>query len=467
MEDDSIKFGKNNFVGITDGAFLDNYEVISQLGKGGYGKVYEVKNKRTGEIRACKHLSKLSIKNLEKFELEINILIKVDHPNIIKIYEIFESERSLYLIIEECKGGEVFDHIMENIKKGQMYSEKDAANIFIQLMSAVEYCHNNGICHRDLKPENLLFLNEGPEEGNPIKIIDFGLSQIFLNNKLKTKVGTAYYVSPEILKGNYTEKCDIWSAGVILYILLSGDPPFNGRDDQAIYQKIYNMSFSFPEKKWKNISEEAKDLIKHMICPENERYSAENVLRHPWFKNASSKPLSDFEFDPQYFNAYINSSLLKKMSLLFIASRLDDNDIMELKEIFCAFDKSKDGQISFTELEEGLSQLKSHHLKDIGELFKSLDVDKNGKIDYSEFLAATISKKDYLKEEKLFETFYMLDKDKDRKITKDEIMEVLRAEKAQEEEIEEFIKEADINGDGNINYQEFLKLMGYSDEYRR
>ena len=155
------------------------------------------------------------------------------------------------------------------------------------------------------------------------------------------------------------------------------------------------------------------------------------------------------------------------MSLLFIASRLDDNDIMELKEIFCAFDKSKDGQISFTELEEGLSQLKSHHLKDIGELFKSLDVDKNGKIDYSEFLAATISKKDYLKEEKLFETFYMLDKDKDRKITKDEIMEVLRAEKAQEEEIEEFIKEADINGDGNINYQEFLKLMGYSDEYRR
>ena len=288
-----------------------------------------------------------------------------------------------------------------------------------------------------------------------------------MNNKLKTKVGTAYYVSPEILKGNYTEKCDIWSAGVILYILLSGDPPFNGRDDQAIYQKIYNMSFSFPEKKWKNISEEAKDLIKHMICPENERYSAEDVLRHPWFKNASSKPLSDFEFDPQYFNAYINSSLLKKMSLLFIASRLDDNDIMELKEIFCAFDKSKDGQISFTELEEGLSQLKSHHLKDIGELFKSLDVDKNGKIDYSEFLAATISKKDYLKEEKLFETFYMLDKDKDRKITKDEIMEVLRAEKAQEEEIEEFIKEADINGDGNINYQEFLKLMGYSDEYRR
>ena len=193
--------------------------VIRQLGKGGYGKVYEVKNKRTGEIRACKHLSKLSVKNLEKFELEINILIKVDHPNIIKIYEIFESERSLYLIIEECKGGEVFDHIMENIKKGQMYSEKDAANIFIQLMSAVEYCHNNGICHRDLKPENLLFLNEGPEEGNPIKIIDFGLSQIFLNNKLKTKVGTAYYVSPEILKGNYTEKCDIWSAGVILFAL--------------------------------------------------------------------------------------------------------------------------------------------------------------------------------------------------------------------------------------------------------
>ncbi len=124
MEDSSIKFGKEMFVGKLDGVFLDNYEVIKQLGKGGYGKVYQVKNKKTGEIRACKHLSKLSIKNLEKFEREINILIKSDHPNIIKLYEVFQSNRSLYLIMEECKGGEVFDRIIEHIQSKKCIRKK-------------------------------------------------------------------------------------------------------------------------------------------------------------------------------------------------------------------------------------------------------------------------------------------------------------------------------------------------------
>ena len=350
-ENPTIKYGKKTFVGKSEGLFLDNYDVIKQLGKGGYGKVYEVKNKKSNEIRACKHLSKLNIKNLEKFEREINILINTDHPNIIKIYEVYESQRSLYLVMEECKGGEIFDRIIEHIQSKKMYSEKDAAEILQQVMSAIEYCHNNGICHRDLKPENLLYLNPGGEKGNPIKVIDFGLSQIISPEKrLKTKVGTAYYVSPEILNGDYTEKCDIWSAGVILYIFLSGDPPFNGPSDSDIYNKIAKMKFSFPEKKWKTISNDAKDLITHMIAPENERYTAEQVLKHPWFKNASNVPLSALNFDTAYFIDYFRGSTLKKMSLLYIASRLDENEIENLKKVFEAFDKKKDGQITYDEL---------------------------------------------------------------------------------------------------------------------
>ena len=467
MEPKTIAFGKETFVEKLEGIFLDNYEVLKQLGKGGYGEVYRVKNRRTGEIRACKHLSKLRIKFLDKFQREINILIKADHPNIIKLYEIFESKRSVYLIMEECKGGEMFDRIVDHIENQKMYSEKDAANIFQQIMSTLEYCHNNGICHRDLKPENLLYLNEGSEDDNPIKVIDFGLSQVISpNKKLKTKVGTAYYISPEILRGSYTEKCDIWSAGVILYILLSGTPPFNGVNDTEIYRKISEMDYNFPEKKWINISNDAKDLISHMIAPENERYNARQVLDHPWFKNANNINLVNLNFDPIFFKDYVHSTFIKKITLLFIASRLEENEINDLTKTFEAFNTQKDGQISYEELKQGLMKLNSNNIneEEICNLFKTIDVGKNGKIDYTEFIAATLQKQNYLKKERLYEAFCLFDKDNCGCITKKELMEALKLDKNQEKEAEAFIKDADKDGDGVINYKDFLEIMGYDNQ---
>lgn len=459
-ENPIIKYARETFVQKADGKLLDSYDVLKQLGKGGYGKVYEIRSKKTGEIRACKHLSKLNIKNLEKFKREIEILKKMDHPNIIKLYEVFESERSLYLVMEECKGGEVFDKIVERIQAKQMYSEKDAANIIQQVLSCIQYCHNHNICHRDLKPENLLYLNPGSERDNRIKVIDFGLSQSA--DKLKTKVGTAYYVSPEILKGNYTQLCDIWSAGVILYILLTGDPPFNGASDQIIYNKIMKFDFSFPENKWKHISKEAKDLLQnHMLVPENKRATAKKVLEHTWFKNAPDVPLTSLGFTTNFFIDYIQGSNMKKMSLMYIASRLDENEINNLKKVFSAFDKSKDGQISYEELRQGLIQLKSNRIteQDIYFLFQALDVDRNGKIDYTEFIAATLQRANYLRNDRLLEAFLNFDKDKSGKITKEELLEALKANKTQEKEIEKYIKAVDKNKDGKIDYNEFLDLM--------
>jgi calcium-dependent protein kinase len=459
-QDKLIKFAKENFVGEVKGKLLDFYDVIKQLGKGGYGKVYEVKNKKTGELRACKHLSKLNIKNLDKFRREIEILKKMDHPNIIRIYEVYESERSLYIVMEECKGGEIFDRIIEHIQNKQMYSEKDAAIIFQQVMSCIQYCHNQNICHRDLKPENILYLNSGSEKNNRIKIIDFGLSQA--SDRLKTKVGTAYYVSPEILKGNYTQLCDIWSAGVILYILLSGDPPFNGANDSAIYNKIAEMRYTFPESKWKNVSNDAKDLICHMLVPEKERFNAEQVLSHKWFQNANEAPLSEIEFNAHnLFMNFVNGSMIKKMGLMFIATRLDENEINNLKKVFSAFDTGKDGQISYEEFKQGLMGLKSNKIKeeDVKSLFDKIDVDKNGKIDYTEFIAATIDEANYNKKERLLEAFDSFDKDGSGQISKGELLETLNAAKCQEKEIEKFIKAVDQDGNGKISREEFMKLM--------
>ena len=463
MEGDQVKFGRNTFVDKSKSPIMENYDVVKQLGKGGYAKVYRVKNKKTGELRACKQLSKLNIDNLEKFQREIEILKNTDHPNIIKLYEIYESSNNFYLVMEECKGGELFDKIIEHIDNDEMYSEKEAAEIILQVMSAVEYCHNNGICHRDLKPENLLYLKKGGEEDNPLKVIDFGLSRDTNVKKiLSSKVGTAYYVSPEILAGKYNEKCDIWSCGVILYVLLAGDPPFNGPSDGIIYSKIKKMKFTFPPSRFDKVSDEAKDLLNHMLAPENERYTASQVLAHPWFKIVKEKHLEKLNFKTDFLKEYSNSNQLKKLVLLFVASRLSESEINNLKEVFKAFDKDNDGQINFNEFEEGLKQLKCDKLneKEIHSYFSAIDTDKNGKIDYTEFLAATLEKKTVLKEERLYEAFAMLDKDHNGKITKDEIMSVLKLEPSEDKYIKELIKNADKNDDGVIDYKEFLEFMG-------
>jgi calcium-dependent protein kinase len=220
------------------------------------------------------------------------------------------------------------------------------------------------------------------------------------------------------------------------------------------------MKFSFPPSRWSSISKEAKDLLNHMLVPENERYSASQVLAHPWFKIVNEIKLEKLNFNTEYFKKYMETNEFKKIVMLFVASRLGENEIKDLKEIFKAFDKNNDGQIGYNEFEQGL--LKSGDFKEdeIKSYFKAVDTDKNGKIDYTEFLAATLEQKTYLKEERLFEAFSALDKDHNGKITKDELMSVLKLEPTDDQYVAELIKNADKNNDGVIDYKEFLEFMG-------
>ncbi|MCQ2821661.1 MAG: protein kinase, partial [archaeon] len=453
-----ICFNKQIFIGVNDEGIkvTDRYKVIKTLGKGSYGVVYAVLNKTTNEKRACKVLSKKKVG--EDFLREKDIMMKVNHPNIIKLYEIYEDPKFYYMVIELCTGGELFDRIIEKTENNTYYSEKEAAEIFKKLLLALSYCHDQGICHKDLKPENLLLATKEPD--SEIKVIDFGLSQkITKGEKMKRKVGTAYYVAPEILKGNYGIKCDIWSAGVILYILLSGIPPFNGSTDTEIYKKISEMKFTFPSVPFDRISEEAKDLIKKMLTPEGERPTAAECLKHKWFDIASEKT-EKIDFNLESFKTYVYGNKLKKAALTFIAERMKDQDVEKLKNKFMEMDKDKNGTISYEELKEGLSPygLAENQIK---EMFDLVDTDKSGAIDYTEFIASVLDVENNVKEAYIQEAFISMDTDNSGKISKEEFMKLFKINEgdAEMEELMKHINKIDENGDGEIDYDEFVKMI--------
>jgi len=256
------------------------------LGKGNFSTVYLGEHKGTHTRVAIKKIVKLGAKNKpEMLKNEVDILKKMEHPYIIKLYDIFETETELYLVMELVNGGELFDRIVER----EQYSESNAKEVMRQLFSAIKYFHELGVVHRDLKPENLLLENE--RDDTNIKVTDFGLSRIFLDREapemMKTACGTPGYVAPEVLQASikgYDKEVDMWSAGVILYILLCGYPPFFSENDPELFELIMNVEYEFHPRYWSHISEEAKNLISHLLLKDpKKRLTAVQALEHPWF----------------------------------------------------------------------------------------------------------------------------------------------------------------------------------------
>lgn len=438
----------------------------TELGKGSYGTVSKGKCKATQQVRAIKTVSKNQVKDVAKFKREIAIMKKMDHPFIIKLYETFEDHKNIYLVLELCTGGELFDRIID----AGHFSEKQAAFLMMQTLSAINYLHQICICHRDIKPENFLFSNKDPIERSTLKIIDFGLScQFTPGEMMRTKAGTPYYVAPQVLEGRYDNACDIWSCGVIMFVVLCGYPPFYGDTDEQVLKEVKKADLQFDPSDWKNISEDAKNLIRNLLKKKVEdRYTADQALNHVWIRDraprATGGAISGGLVDN--LRGFRAQNRLKKAALHVIAGQLEESQIKALRETFMTFDANGDGLLTPQEMAEGLKAAGLKEIPpDLAAIMQEVDSDGSGMIDYTEFLAATLDKKTYLQEDVCWAAFRIFDRNGDGKISKEELKIVIgdgsvgEAMAASAEALQQILKEVDSDGDGFIDFKEFMAMM--------
>ena len=265
----------------------EKYTMKNILGRGAFSQVRLAERKDWPHNGfAIKVIDKTKIKGYEKsLENEIRVLERLHHPNIIELFEVYEYTAKVHLVMELATGGDLFDRIIDN----GPYTEKDAVHVIKQVLSAVAYMHSNGIVHRDLKPENLLY--HSTDDDSKIMISDFGLSKMEGSGVMKTFCGTPGYTAPETLKKQpYGKSVDVWSIGVILYILLCGYPPFYDDNTTILFDQILSGELEFDSPYWDEISDDAKDFIRHLICVDVEkRFSCEEALNHPWITDTKGE----------------------------------------------------------------------------------------------------------------------------------------------------------------------------------
>jgi calcium-dependent protein kinase len=454
----------SGFIIDNQGKITEFYDIDKKkLGEGSYGAVSKCTNKSTGATRAVKSISKAQMKNLDRFKQEIAVMKIMDHPNIIKLFESFEDHRNIYLILELCTGGELFDRIIDS----GHFTEVQAAIVMQNMFRAIFYMHENKICHRDLKPENFLFTTKEPIEKTHLKVIDFGLACKFSADQvLTTKAGTPYYVAPQVLAGKYDQSSDMWSLGVIMYVVLCGYPPFYGESDADVLAKVRLGNFSFNAADWKNVSEDAKNLIRMLLkMNPKDRYTAEQSLNHVWVRNKAPKA-TGVELQSSLVDnlkGFRSQNKLKKAALHVIASQLGESQIKALRDTFMLLDENGDGLLTAAEMKEGLTQAGLKEIPpDLQQILEEVDSDGSGVIDYTEFLAATLDKKVYMAEDVCWQAFRIFDRNGDGKIDKHEIQNVLNDEKVQNtaaKDLADIMQEIDKNGDGEIDFQEFMQMM--------
>ncbi|XP_045793594.1 CDPK-related kinase 7-like [Trifolium pratense] len=378
--------------------FVTNFEIGDEVGRGHFGYTCYAKGKKGGfkgldvavkVIPKSKMTTAIAIEDVRR---EVKILRALTgHKNLVQFYEAYEDDENVYVVMELCKGGELLDKILS---RGGKYSEEDARVVLIQILSVVAYCHLQGVVHRDLKPENFLFSSE--DENSALKAIDFGLSDyVKPDERLNDIVGSAYYVAPEVLHRSYGTEADMWSIGVIAYILLCGSRPFWARTESGIFRAVLKADPSFDEAPWPSLSADAKDFVKRLLNKDyRKRLTAAQALGHPWLVNHLEDVKIPFDMIiHKLIKTYICSSSLRKSALGALAKTLTLVQLAYLKEQFTLLGPNKSGLISMQNFKTAVLKSATDASKDsrVLDYVNTVSSIQYRKLDFEEFCAAAIS----------------------------------------------------------------------------
>lgn len=449
----------------------DRYLVDRELGRGEFGVTYLCIDRDTRELLACKSISKRKLRtavDIDDVRREVAIMKHLPkNSSIVSLKEACEDDNAVHLVMELCEGGELFDRI---VARGH-YTERAAAAVTRTIVEVVQLCHKHGVIHRDLKPENFLFANK--KENSPLKAIDFGLSIFFKpGERFSEIVGSPYYMAPEVLKRNYGPEIDIWSAGVILYILLCGVPPFWAESEQGVAQAILRGQIDFKRDPWPNVSESAKSLVRQMLEPDPKlRLTAKQVLEHPWLQNAKKAPnvpLGDVV--KSRLKQFSMMNRFKRKALRVIAEFLSVEEVEDIKEMFKKMDSNNDGIVSVDELKAGLRNFGSQLAESEAQmLIEAVDTNGKGTLDYGEFLAVLLHLRRMANDEHLHKAFSYFDKDGNGYIEPDELRDALMEDGADDctDVANDIFQEVDTDKDGLISYDEFVAMMKTGTDWRK
>ena len=458
----------------------DNYDTIEDIAAVPYGLIKKVSHKLSKKIRAMRIIKKELIEVQEDETLlfkELALLRTLDHPNIIKLYEFYRDDKFFYLINEYCSEGDLFKLIKEH---PQGFNEFTACHIMKQLLSVVLYCNKKNIVNRDLRPENI-FVERIEErkigaESIPlyhIRVVDFKSARSFSKKKkLNKKVGNPFYIAPEVLRRKYNEKCDIWSCGIIMYILLTGKPPFSGTTDKEILDQVERgQVFEFFDSDFKEMSGECKNLIKDLLKFDPiKRISVEEALKHKWFRTFSLGIKIDHDFILKSYSNLMRFSVSQdkkfaQATLAYMVHHLTEiNDLIEIRNLFEKFDQDCDGKISYLEFYEGYKNNLGNTIlqsdKEFYKTLKKIDQSKSGDIEYEEFIRAVIDKISIVTEDNLHITFQMFDRDGSGSIELGEIKQILGLSAKYSDKVwNEIINQIEHENENEITYLEFKSMM--------